>query len=120
MKYSWLAEYCLSKPGVVQDYKIEWEATRFMVDNKMFLMDGGDKNNTPILTLKLEPLKGELLRREYPGIVIPGHYMNKVHWNSIYRHGNLPDDLLKELIDESYQLIFNALPKKTQQAILAK
>lgn len=117
MEYSWLKEYCLSKPGAVHDYKEEWLAHRYLVGGKMFLMDGGDKNETPIITLKLEPLHGELLRSEHT-CVIPGHYMNKTHWNSVYKSGDVPDDKLKALIDESYKLIFESLPKKLQAQIL--
>ncbi|MDL2217629.1 MmcQ/YjbR family DNA-binding protein [Christensenellaceae bacterium OttesenSCG-928-M15] len=118
MKYEFLSGYCTQKPGATKDFQAEWQAYRYFVGGKMFLMEGGDKEETPIITLKLEPLKGELLRKQYPGIVIPGHYMNKVHWNSIYRHGDVPDELVKECIDESYRLIFSALTKKTQVEIL--
>ena len=38
MKYSWIDEYLLSKPGVEKDYKPEWEATRYMIRGKMFAM----------------------------------------------------------------------------------
>lgn len=117
MAYEWLETHCLSKPGAVKEYKAEWEAYRYLVGGKMFLMDGGDKEERPILTLRLEPLRGDALRREYD-CVIPGYYMNKTHWNSVYREGGLPDELLRELVDESYRLIFHGLTKKAQAEIL--
>ncbi|HEX3038075.1 MAG TPA: MmcQ/YjbR family DNA-binding protein [Oscillospiraceae bacterium] len=116
MKYEWLDEYCLSKQGAQKDYKLEWQATRYMVRGKMFAMQGGDKSGTPIITLKLEPSFGSLLRSQYKDI-IPGYYMNKEHWNSLYLGGNVPDKVLKEMIDQSYQLIFNSLSKKVQKEI---
>ncbi|MDL2273139.1 MmcQ/YjbR family DNA-binding protein [Oscillospiraceae bacterium OttesenSCG-928-G22] len=117
MNYEWVGDYCLSKPGAVKDNKEEWEAYRYMVGGKMFLMEGGDREGRPILSLKLEPLRGDTARNEYD-CVIPGYYMNKVHWNSVYRDGNLPDDVMKSFIDESYNLIFSALSKKKQREIL--
>ena len=103
-------------PGVVRDFKEEWNAFRYLLDGKMFLMDGKNKENQHILTFKLEPLHGELARKKYPEIV-PGYYMNKTHWNSMLCDGNVPDEILREYLQESYGLILSALPKKTQQAL---
>lgn len=118
MKYEWLDEYCNSKKGVVKDFKVEWQATRYMINGKMFAMQGGDKYGKPIITLKLEPLFGDLLRKQYEDIV-PGYYMNKEHWNSVYLDGEVPDDVLRDMVDKSYLLIFNSLSKKAQAEILA-
>ena len=119
MAYEWLERYCLSKPGAVKHYQEEWGCVLYRVDDKMFLMDGGDKNGAPIISLKLAPPHGELVRAEYPGVVVPGYYMNKTHWSSVYTAGGVPNDHLKAWIDESYELIFASLPKKKQAAILA-
>ena len=84
----------------------------------MFLAVCLDDNDKPYyITLKLEPLEGELLRKQYKDI-IPGFYMNKVHWNSIKPDGEVPDELLKELADKSYNLILQGFSKKRQQEIL--
>lgn len=119
MSYEWLEEYCLAKPGAVKEWKEEWEVFRYMVGGKMFLMDGDNGKGTLILTLKLEPLHGELARSTYP-CIMPGHYMNKVHWNSILREGDLPDDMLKSYLDESYKLVLSSLPKKLQKELLGE
>jgi len=116
MKYEWIDEYCLNKKGVSKDFKIEWEASRFMIDEKMFVMIGSDKAKTEIISLKLNPDYGLLLRSEYKDIK-PGYYLNKDHWNSINLNGDVPDDLLKELIDQSYQLVLNGFSKKRQEEI---
>ena len=50
--------------------------------------------------------------------IVPGFYMNKVHWNSIKPDGKVPDDLLKELVDKSYNLILKGFSKKRQKEIL--
>ncbi|MFV0528479.1 MAG: MmcQ/YjbR family DNA-binding protein [Lachnospiraceae bacterium] len=114
MKYEWLEEFCLAQEEAVQDYKEEWGATRYMIDGKMFAMCGTDKSGRAIITLKLEPAYGQMLRDQYPDIV-PGYYMNKVHWSSVYLDGAVPDELLKTMIGESHQLIFRAKSKKKKQ-----
>lgn len=116
MKYEWLDEYCLAKRGSQKDFKVEWDATRYLIGGKMFALQGGDKNHKAIITLKCEPQFGQLLRSQYEDI-IPGYYMNKEHWNSVYLDGAVPDEVLKDMIDMSYELIFNSLSKKIQREI---
>lgn len=116
MKYQWLDEYCLSKKGAQKDFKVEWDATRYLIGGKMFAMQGGDKNKKAIITLKCDPLFGQLLRGEHQHI-IPGYYMNKEHWNSVYLDGDVPDDILQQMIDMSYQLVLNSFSKKKQEEI---
>ncbi len=117
MKYVWLDEYCLSKKGVEKEYKLEWDATRYMINGKMFALQGGDKEGKPIITVKLNPIHSELLRSQYKDI-IPGYYMNKEHWSSMYLEGEVPDQVLKKMLDEGYSLIFESLNKKLQKQIL--
>ncbi|MCT4619592.1 MAG: MmcQ/YjbR family DNA-binding protein [Marinisporobacter sp.] len=117
MKYEWLDEYCLSKKVVTKDFKIEWDAIRYLVGGKMFAMQGGDKDKKEIITLKCEPLFGQFLREKYCHIVA-GYYMNKQHWNSVYLDGDVPDDILKQMIDMSYELVLKSLSKKIQKDII--
>jgi len=117
MKYEWIDSYCLAKKGVEKDYKLEWQATRYMIRGKMFAMQGGDKGGKPIITLKLEPMFGSMLRQQYKDI-IPGYYMNKEHWNSLYLEGDVPDDVLKDMLDKSYQILLSSFSKKVQKEIL--
>lgn len=119
MKYEWIDEYCVSKQGAEKDYKVEWDAVRFMIRGKMFAMKCGDKEGKPIITIKLEPLLGEFFRNQYPDIV-PGYYMNKQHWNSLYLEGNVPDDVVRDMLNKSYNIILQSFSKKIQQEILDK
>lgn len=116
MKYEWLDEYCLSKKGAIKDFKEEWDATRYLVGGKMFAMKGGDKENKAIITLKCDPIFSHSLREQYQHIV-PGYYMNKEHWNSLYLDGDVPDDILKQMIDMSYDLVVEKLSKKMLKEI---
>ncbi|MFW2487693.1 MmcQ/YjbR family DNA-binding protein [Clostridium chromiireducens] len=117
MKYEWVDEYCLSKKGADKDFKEEWNATRYLIRGKMFVMLGGDKEGKPIITIKCDPSFGRFLRDEYEDI-IAGYYMNKEHWNSVYIEGKVPDEVVKQMIDMSYNLIFNSFSKKAQKEII--
>lgn len=107
-------KYGLTKKGAREDFKIEWNAARLLIEDKMFAMICEDKEGKPIFTLKCNPELAELYRKQYKD-VIPGYYMNKTHWNSIYIGGDVPDSALKEMLDMSYNLILESLPKKIKE-----
>lgn len=118
MRYTWIDEYLLNKPGVTRDLKKEWNWIRYQIGGKMFAaVCLGEDNEPYYITLKLEPAEGDFLRGQYEDI-LPGYYMNKVHWNSIKPDGEVPDDLLKDLLDKSCKLVFSGLSKKKQKEIL--
>ena len=116
MKYQWIDEYCLNMKESEKEFKPEWNATLYKLKGKMFALQGHNKEEKPIITLKLEPMFGEHLRSEYPDIT-PGYYMNKLHWNSLSLNGDVPDEVVKDMLDRSYGLIFSSLSKKLQQEI---
>ena len=118
MKYEWIDEYLLKKPGVTKDFQEEWNWIRYHIGGKMFAAICRDDDDKPYyITLKTDPLEGEFLRKEYEDI-IPGYYMNKVHWNSVKADGNVPDDVVKDLLDRAYTVVFESLSKKKQKEIL--
>lgn len=118
MRYTWLDEYLMSKRGVTKDLQKEWNWIRYMIGGKMFVAVCLDDEDRPYyINLKLEPSEGDFLRSQYPDI-IPGYYSNKLHWNSIKPDGEVPDDLLKDLLDKSYQLVLSGFSKKKQREIL--
>ncbi len=120
MNYPWIDRYLLSKPGVLRDFKQEWNWYRYMIGEKLFCAVCLDDRMEPCyITLKLEPARGDALRQLYPDI-LPGYYMNKVHWNSVKACGSVPEELLREMLDEAYGLVLSGLSKKKQAEILRK
>ena len=119
MKYEWIEEYLIKKAGVTKDIQEQWNWVRFHVGEKLFAaICRDDESDEPIyITLKLEPVEGEFYRKEYEDI-IPGYYMNKVHWNSVKADGNVPDDVVKDLLDRAYTVVFESLSKKSQREII--
>lgn len=118
MRYAWIDEYLRNKAGVTKDIQKDWNWIRYQIGGKMFAAVCMDWDNKPYyIALKLEPSEGVFLRQQYEDI-IPGYYMNKTHWNSIKPDGKVPDDLLKDLLDKSYQLVLGKFSKKKQREIL--
>ena len=119
MKYDFIDDFLLSKKGVTKDFQADWNWIRYKVDDKMFVaVCLNSDNKTKYITLKLNPVDGEFFRNTYEDI-IPGYYMNKTHWNSIKADGNVPDDVVKELLDKAYTEILNKLTKKKRAEILS-
>ena len=119
MRYTWIDEYLLSKAGVTKDLQKDWNWIRYQVGGKMFVAvcSVWESDEPYYITIKLEPTEGDFLRQQYEDI-IPGYYMNKTHWNSIKPDGEVPDNLLKDLLDKSYQLVLGGFSKKKQREIL--
>ncbi len=113
--------YCstpvLSKKAVKKDFKAEWQWDRYQIGNKLFAAICYGEKGRQLLTVKCEPEFGEYLRENYKDIT-PGYYMNKVHWNSVNLNGNVPESVIKEMIDQSYELVFNSFSKKKQKELL--
>ena len=118
MKYEWIDEYLLDKKGVTKDLQEEWNWIRYHIGEKMFAAICRDDDDIPVyITLKLDPLEGNYLRNQYEDI-IPGYYMNKTHWNSVKADGEVPDEVMKDLLDKAYTIVLESLTKKKQKEIL--
>lgn len=70
------------------------------------------------INLKCDPERSIELREQYAGIT-PGYHMNKKHWNTVSIHADVPEKLIFELIDHSYNLIVKSLPKRLQNGLSA-
>ena len=111
-------EYCLSKKGVTEHFPFDEDTLVFKVGGKMFALSSlsqWEKGN-PSANLKCDPERAQELRAEYDDIR-PGFHMSKIHWNTIAVNTAVPDVLIKELIDHSYELVFKSLTKKTQREV---
>ena len=112
-------EYCLSKKGVTEHFPFDEDTLVFKVGGKMFALSSllQWEKGSPSMNLKCDPERAQELRAEYDAIQ-PGFHMSKVHWNTIAVNQDVPNALLKELIDHSYDLVFKSLTKKIQTEII--
>ena len=120
--YPWLQDYLISKPGVERDYKLEWGWHRWLVGGKMFaaICQPGPEHavhaGREMVILKCDPRMAELFRAEYSDVV-PGFYSDKRTWNTIYLDGTVPEQVLRDMCDMSYDLVFSKLTKKLQREL---
>jgi len=111
-----LRDYCISKPGVSEEFPFDETTLVFKVLGKMFALT--DLEGELSVNLKCEPQLCIELRRQYES-VLPGYHMNKKHWNTIIIDGTIPDPFIYKWIDSSYELVVSKLTQK-QQAKLKK
>lgn len=83
---------------------------------KIFCLTPLDRADQPSANLKSDPEKAVELREQYPAIV-PGYHMNKKHWNTVYLEEGLSNQLIKELVADSYNLVYASLPLKLRKAL---
>lgn len=109
MTFETLKATLLGKPGAVEDFPFDTVTLVLKVSGKMFALIILDEDPMR-MNLKCDPLKAEFLREAFPSIT-PGYHMNKRHWNTVRLDGSLPDDLLRAMIDDSYELVVRGLPR---------
>lgn len=105
--------YCLNRKGVTESFPFDDKVLVFKVLGKMFALL--DVDEFASFNAKCDPDRALQLREQYPGIQ-PGYHMNKQHWNTVSADGSVPDELMKELVDHSYDLVFASLPKSVRES----
>jgi len=110
-----IRDYCLSKKGVTEEFPFDEQTLVFKVLGKMFALSGLERLPSQ-LNLKCDPDRSVELRSKYDGLIYGGYHMNKLLWNTV-EFSNLPDNLIYELIDHSYDLVVAKMPKKLRERI---
>lgn len=109
--------YCIEKKGVSEEFPFDADTLVFKVMGKMFALAPLERLPSQV-NLKCDPEQALELRGAYDGVIIPGYHMSKVHWNTLFLT-QLPEVLIRELIDHSYDLVVSKLPKK-QKSVLGR
>jgi Uncharacterized protein conserved in bacteria len=116
--YQWLDEILLKQKGTVREFQPAWQAYKYLLQNKMYAYVGvKDKEERPIITLKLEPMYSDMLRNKYDDIV-PGYYMNKQHWSTVYLDSDVPRKIITDIVWASHEWVLSSFSKRIQQEIL--
>lgn len=120
--------YLLAKPLTQLTHPFGEDVAVFKVKHKMFAtlsygkMGKGDETNEDgecdyWLNLKCDPDEAIMLRDIFPAI-IPGYHMNKRLWNTVILDGTVPQGEIERMIDNSFNLVVENMPKSDQQAVL--
>jgi len=115
MNIETIREYCLSRPAAEETLPFGPETIVYKVGGKIFLLMGLDEVELSF-NVKCDPEKAIELREQY-SCVLPGYHMNKKHWNTIVVDGSVSQSLIKEWIDDSYELVVQSLPPKKRDSL---
>lgn len=107
--------YCIQKFLTSEEFPFDDKVLAFKVSNKIFALTNVEQIPGSV-NLKCDPEKAIELRQKYPDVIMPGYHMNKKHWNTIF-YEDLSDQLMKELIDHSYDLVVSGLTKRKREEL---
>jgi predicted DNA-binding protein (MmcQ/YjbR family) len=114
MRPAELRQLCLSFPGAEETFPFGAETSVFKVAGKMFALSQLAREPLKV-SLKCEPLLAEQLREAHSA-VLPGYHLNKRHWNTVVIDGSLAEQTLRDLVEDSYDLVVSQLPAVRRQA----
>lgn len=100
--------HCLSKKGVTEEFPFGENTLVYKVMGKMFAL--ADLEDFTSINLKVDPEIGIDLRERYASVQ-EAYHMNKKHWITVMVDGKIPDKLICEWIDNSYDLVKAGLSK---------
>lgn len=106
--------HCLSFAGVTEGYPFDEDVLAFKVMDKIFALTNVETFEG--INLKCDPIKAATLRNLYEEVT-PGFHMNKKHWNTVDPQGTIDDEIIKEWIKDSYELVIESLPRKDQRKL---
>ena len=108
-------EYCLSKPAATEGTPFGPDNIVFKVEGKMFALLALDE--VPLaVNLKCDPDLALEWRDRYEQVQ-PGYHMNKKHWNTVVLDGVIPEKEVRKMIDDSYDLVVQSLPKAKREKL---
>jgi predicted DNA-binding protein (MmcQ/YjbR family) len=110
-----LRNHCLSFTGAEETFPFGPETSVFKVAGKMFALSqlGADSLR---VSVKCDPGLAEVLRGAHPA-VLPGYHLNKRHWNTVIVDRSLPDEAIRDMIEDSYDLVASKLPRARRRAL---
>ena len=110
-----LKRTCLGFPGAIEDFPFTPGVSVFKVAGKMFALSQLGAESLRV-SVKCEPELAVALRAANAA-VIPGYHLNKRHWNTVIIDGSLPDDTIRDMVEDSYDLVVSALPAARRRAL---
>lgn len=111
-------EYALSFLDSYQDapfHDDNWQLVRVKDSKKAFLWTY-ERNGYINLNVKVTPDTRDLMRMAYASVV-PGWHQNREHWNTIILDGTVPDEVIKQMIAESYDCVTDSPTNRIYEAV---
>lgn len=108
-----MRSWCLAKHGTTEDQPFGPDVLVFRIETKIYALTNLESIPAAV-HLKCDPAPAENLRERYTGIM-PGYHMNKKHWNTVALASDVPETLVRRLIDHSYALVAESLGKDARK-----
>jgi len=106
---------CLGLPASEETYPFGDEVAVIKVGGKMFALVPLSEGPASV-NLKCDPARALELRAAYAGIR-PGYHQNKRHWNTVDLDGSVEDDVVRGLVEDSYELVLAGLPRRVRAGL---
>ncbi len=110
-----LRGYCLNRPGATAGHPFGPGALVIKVCGKIFAIIDEEVEPTTV-SLKCEPEIAPLLRLSYNSVG-PGYHLSKRHWNTITLDGEVQTNMIREWVDDSYDLVVDGLSRREREAL---
>jgi predicted DNA-binding protein (MmcQ/YjbR family) len=121
-----LRQTCLSLPGSFEDFPFGPETSVFKVQlplraaakqdvGKVFALAALDSRPLSV-SLKCDPVLARQLRLAHPQIT-GAYHLNKEHWNGVVCDAGLPDGMIRDMVEDSYDLVVAGLPRSQREAL---
>jgi predicted DNA-binding protein (MmcQ/YjbR family) len=111
-----LRDLCLSFTGSEETFPFGFETSVFKVAGKMFALSR-EASDPLSVSVKCDPLLAEQLRAAHAAITA-GYHLNKRHWNTVVIDGSLPDAMIGDMVEDSYDLVVSSMSRARQRALL--
>jgi predicted DNA-binding protein (MmcQ/YjbR family) len=110
-----LRDHCLSFAGAEETFPFGPLTSVFKVAGKMFALSQLGAESLRV-SLKCEPQLAEALRGAHAA-VLPGYHLNKRHWNTVIIDGSLSERVIRDMIEDSYDLVVSRLPESRRREL---
>ena len=108
-------DFCLTLPHTTEDMPFGEDFLVFRICNRIFALT--NLEHIPVsVSLKCEPERAVELREQYPDKIVAGYHLNKKHWNTVLLE-SLPEVLIKEMVQHSYNQVLAKVTKKEREAL---
>jgi predicted DNA-binding protein (MmcQ/YjbR family) len=110
-----LRDLCLGFPGSDETFPFGPETSVFKVADKMFALSRLAER-PPSVSVKCDPSLAAGLRATHPA-VLPGYHLNKRHWNTVVIDGSIAEQTIRDMVEDSYDLVVARLPMSRRRAL---
>ena len=111
-------QFGLSLPDTYKEapfHDRNWQLVRVHNGKKAFLWTY-ERDGAMYINVKVDPEWRDFWRRAYAAVT-PAYHQNKEHWNTVRLDGSIPDETIRQMIEDSYRLVTDSPTKRIYEAV---